>query len=141
MQLQLKTKKDKKFVVDEEWPLCCSSLHVSQDPMIENGQKFTMFWDRVQNHFNELCLTSYIPRFARSLKTKWGIIKHDITKFIGNYIVVLTLLWIKDMFWRYISESFKLVQNKASKTSSFHIPSCLVCFERHTSVGRHAKKT
>jgi hypothetical protein len=60
--------------------------------MIVNGQKFTMFWDRVQNHINELHLASCIPRFARSFKTKWGIIKHDIAKFIGNHIVVLAFL-------------------------------------------------
>jgi hypothetical protein len=83
-----KQKKGKNFVVDEERQLCCSFLHVLQDPMMEDGQKFTTFWDRVQNHFNESRLVSYIPRFARSLETKWGIIKHDIAKFIGNYIVV-----------------------------------------------------
>jgi hypothetical protein len=60
--------------------------------MIVNGQKSITFWDRVQNHFNESYLISCAPRFARSLKTKWGIIKHDIAKFIGNYIVVLALL-------------------------------------------------
>jgi hypothetical protein len=56
--------------------------------MIKNGQKFTTFWDKVQNHFNESRLVSYAPKFARSLETKWGIIEHDIVKFIRNYIVV-----------------------------------------------------
>jgi len=72
--------------------------------VIKNEQKSAMFWDRVQNHFNESHLTSCIPRYARSLETKWGIIKHDVSKFIGNYTTVLTLCesWIgfENMFFK-----------------------------------------
>jgi hypothetical protein len=50
---QLKARKGKKIVVNEEWQLCCSFLHVSKDSVIRNQQKFATFWDQVQNHFNE----------------------------------------------------------------------------------------
>jgi hypothetical protein len=57
--------------------------------MIGNEQKSAMFWDSMQNHFNESHPTSCAPRYARSLETKWGIIKHDVAKFIGNYTILL----------------------------------------------------
>ncbi len=53
---------------------------------------------------------------------------------MGNYIFVLVFLWIRDKFWKYVLQSFKLVQNKTSKASSFHIPSCLSCVEKHISI-------
>jgi hypothetical protein len=71
--------------------LCCSFLHILQDLVIGNKQKSTTFWDRVQNHFNELCLDSCALRSIRSLETKWGIIKHDVAKFVGHYTTVLVL--------------------------------------------------
>jgi hypothetical protein len=98
---QLKARKGKKIVVDEEQQLCCSSLHISQDLMIGNQQKFATFWDRVQNHFNESHSASCAPRFALSLETKWGIIKHDVAKFVGHYTIMLALCesrtWTKDI--------------------------------------------
>jgi hypothetical protein len=86
---QLKARKGIFFVVDEERQLCCSFLHESQDSVIRNQQKFATFWDRMQNHFNESRFASCAPRFALSLETKWGIIKHDIAKFVGHYTIVL----------------------------------------------------
>jgi hypothetical protein len=59
--------------------------------VIGNGQKFATFWDRVQNHFNKLHPTSCAPRSTRSLETKWGIIKRDVTKFVGHYITMLVV--------------------------------------------------
>ncbi len=67
------------------------SHFISQDSMIENMQKSTTFWDWVHNHFNESHFTSCAPRYARSLEIKWGIIQHDVTKFIGHYIAVIIL--------------------------------------------------
>jgi hypothetical protein len=88
---QLKARKGKKIVVDEERQLCCLFLHRSQDSMIGNQQKFATFWERVQNHFNESRPTDCAPRFALSLETKWGIIKHDVAKFVRHYTIVLAL--------------------------------------------------
>ncbi len=59
--------------------------------MIGNGQKFTRFWYRIQGHFNETCPINCAPRSTRSLKTKWGIFKHVVAKFIGNYTIVIAL--------------------------------------------------
>jgi hypothetical protein len=46
----------------------------------------------MQNHFNESHPTNYVPRFASSLETNWGIINHDLAKFIGNYNIVLAFV-------------------------------------------------
>jgi hypothetical protein len=43
----------------------------------------------LQNHFNESHLASCAPEFVLSLETKWGIIKHDVAKFVGHYTVML----------------------------------------------------
>ncbi len=45
----------------------------------------------MHNHFNESHPTSYAPRYARSLETKWGIIQHDVAKFIRHYTTMLAL--------------------------------------------------
>jgi hypothetical protein len=53
------------------------------------------------NHINESHPVGCAPRFALSLETKWGIIKHDVAKFVGHYTIVLALresrTWIKDI--------------------------------------------
>jgi len=70
---------------------CVAHFSISQDLVINNKQKSTTFWDWVQNHFNNLRLVGCAPRFARSVETKWGIIKHDVAKFVGHYTTVLAL--------------------------------------------------
>lgn len=89
LQMQLEAKKDKIFVVKEVCQQYRSFLRVSQDPLIRNMQKFATFLDKVQNHFNEFHLANFALRFARFLEAKWDIIKHDVAKFIRNYIVLL----------------------------------------------------
>jgi hypothetical protein len=69
----------------------------------------------VQNHFNKLHLASCTPRFARSLKTKWGIIKHDVAKFIGNYIVVLVLYELGTCFEDMFHKALDLYKTKHPK--------------------------
>ncbi|XP_024358606.1 uncharacterized protein [Physcomitrium patens] len=81
----LRNRKGKNFVAAEETQLCRSFLFISQEPSIENGQKSVGFWHRVQVHFNVNRPVGCGERPARSLETKWGIIKHDVAKFIENY--------------------------------------------------------
>jgi hypothetical protein len=73
----------------------------------------------VQNHFNKLHLASCTPRFARSLKTKWGIIKHDVAKFIGNYIVVLVLYELGTCFEDMFHKALDLYKTKHPKHQAF----------------------
>jgi hypothetical protein len=114
-----KQKKGKKIVVDEERQLCCSFFHVLQDLVIGTRQKIATFWDRVQNHFNESHPTSCTPRFARSLETKWGIIKHDVAKFIRNYTMVLVLCESRIGFEDTLRKALNLFKTKHPKHQAF----------------------
>ncbi|XP_024401721.1 uncharacterized protein [Physcomitrium patens] len=73
------------YVAAEETQLCRSYLHVLQDSGVENKQKAGSFWHRVQVHYNCNRPQGCGERPARSLETKWGMIKHDVAKFIENY--------------------------------------------------------
>jgi len=97
-------------------------------------------------HFGTKCritstnhVLSCAPRFALSLETKWGI-KHDVAKFVGHYTIVLAFCEsrtrTKDVLWK----ALNLYKTKHPKQSNIHLCSCLVCFERHTSMGWPARR-
>ena len=81
--------KGKNFCKDEEEQLCRSVLHVTQDRIVGNQQRAGVFWERITTHYQENQPQG--PRPQRSLETKWGIIKHDVSKFIGVYSQVMWL--------------------------------------------------
>jgi hypothetical protein len=39
--------------------------------------------DQISKHYNQNCWVGFIMRLTRSLETKWGMIKHNIVKFMG----------------------------------------------------------
>jgi hypothetical protein len=84
-------RKGKNFSSDEERQLCRSFLAISQDPIQGNGQKSAAFWERIANHYREHKPVGGGDHPARSLETKWGIIKHDVAKFVGVYNQVLSM--------------------------------------------------
>jgi hypothetical protein len=71
------------FTSDKERQVCRSVLHISQDPIQGNGQRKEAFWDCIAMHYNQNMPTWDDHRPSQSLETKWGVIKHDIAKFIG----------------------------------------------------------
>ncbi len=85
----IKKQKGKNIVVEKA--LCISFIHILQDLMIGNGQKLTTFWERVHFHYNANWPQTCVKKLTRSLETKWGIIKHNVAKFCGNYSVVNVL--------------------------------------------------
>jgi hypothetical protein len=42
-------------------------------------------------HYNNLKLDGYAEQSLRSLETKWGIVKHNVYKFVGVYGNVISL--------------------------------------------------
>lgn len=58
---------------------------MNQDPIICNKQHSTTFWEQMSLHYNHLKPDGYAKWSPKSLKTKWGIIKHDVSKFVGVY--------------------------------------------------------
>ena len=83
--------KGKSFSQEEERQLCRSVLHVSQDPIRGNGQRALAFWEKITMHYQENRPLGCAERLSRSLETKWGVIKHDVSKFCGIYKSVLSL--------------------------------------------------
>jgi hypothetical protein len=81
--------KGRNFIPQEEYQLCKSVLHVSQDPRIGTGQKSGSFWEHITTHFNDPGVAGKRP--ARSLETKWSNIKHDVSKFVGVHSQVENL--------------------------------------------------
>jgi hypothetical protein len=74
--------KGKAYLREEEERLCRSVLHVSQ-------QRAGVFWERVSEHYDNNMPAGLRPQ--RSLETKWGNVKHDVSKWIGVYSQVLKL--------------------------------------------------
>jgi hypothetical protein len=78
-------------MANEEKQLCWSMFHVLQDPLIASGHNNQAFWKRNTIHYNNNRPLCCVEHLARSLKTKWGMIKHNVTNFCGNCQVVATL--------------------------------------------------
>jgi hypothetical protein len=73
------------FVNEEEIQCCRSFLHISQDPVVGNGQRKEALWERVALHYNQNRPAGLHVCPARSLEWKWGTIKHDVARFVGVY--------------------------------------------------------
>lgn len=114
-----KDKKGKNFVVKEERQLYCNFLYVSQDSTTRIGQILITFWDQVCEYYNQPACK--VKRLVKSLETKWGVIKQDITKFIG-----ITKQW-----WHFVNlglQQKKFDQKKLKLYKSKHIKKSKFCF-------------
>ncbi|KAG0574448.1 hypothetical protein KC19_VG262800 [Ceratodon purpureus] len=107
-----KNTKGKKFAAEEERQLCRSVIAISQDPIVGNQQKSNAFWDRIFVHYNENRPAGERP--ARSLETKWGLIKHDVlrTKTSGTSLADV------------LKKAHELYQIKSSKGAEFSFEHC-----------------
>jgi hypothetical protein len=81
--------KDKNFIPEEERQLTRSVMAISQDPIVGNQQHKGAFWERIAEHYDLNRRTG--SRGARSLESKWGVIKHDIGKFIMYHKQIVAL--------------------------------------------------
>jgi hypothetical protein len=85
---QLLQSKGKNFFCDGTLcQLYQSFLVISQDPIREMGQNLQPFGSASVCKHKPQGFGYYL---AQSLETKWGISKHNITKFIGYYGFMLT---------------------------------------------------
>ena len=75
--------KGKNFIKVEEVQLCRSVLLVSQDRVVGNQHKAGVFWEKITEHYNANRPDGLRP--LRSLETKWGSIKHNVSKFCSIY--------------------------------------------------------
>lgn len=118
----VKPKKGRNFTTEEERLLCRSFLHISQDPCVGSGQKKEAFWERITTHFNENCVTGSRP--ARSLESKWHVIKHDVSKFCGCYAQVERLNASGQSNDDILERALDLYKLKAPKNQSFLFLHC-----------------
>lgn len=118
-----RAKKGKNFGENEEKQLCCSFLHISQDPKQGTGQKSENFWKRITEHYNTNKPEGGGYRPARSLETKWSAIKHDVAKFVGIYGSVYKLkesgTSLEDVLFRAL-ELYKLKSPKGVGFAYIH---------------------
>jgi len=78
----------------------------------------------VQHHYNANRRQACVKRPTRSLETKWGIIKHDVAKFCGNYSVVNALCELRTSNEDTFQKSLKLYNIKHSRCQSFTFFHC-----------------
>jgi hypothetical protein len=119
-----RARKGKNFSSDEERQLCCSFLAISQDPIQGNGQKSAAFWDRIATHYREHKPVGGGDRPARSLETKWGIIKHDVAKFVGVHNQVLNTKESGVSLDDLLERALQLYKVKHAKQHSFVFLHC-----------------
>jgi hypothetical protein len=70
-------------VPDEERQLARSVLAISKYLNVGNEHKSSALWERIYEHHDNF--NPVVHRGARSLESKWGVIKHDALKFMGCY--------------------------------------------------------
>lgn len=117
-----KPKKGRNFTPEEERQLCRSFLHVSQDPCVGNGQRKDAFWERITVHFNEHVTSGSRP--ARSLESKFHVIRHDVSKFGGCYAQVERLNVSGTNAEDTLEKALELYKIKAAKNSDFLFLHC-----------------
>ena len=121
--------KGKNFNRAEEEQLCRSVLYVSQDRIVGNQQKAGVFWERISEHYDEH--RPDVVRPQRSLETKWGLIKHDVSAFCGVYAQVLRLNKSGTSVADTLRRSRELYQQKSAKKQEFVFEHCWVLLKDH----------
>ena len=114
--------KGKNFVRVEEEQLCKSVMLVSQDRVVGNQQKAGVFWERITEHYNENRPEGVRP--LRSLETKWGLIKHNVSKFCGIYNQIERLHKSGSNAADTMRDAKELYRQKSAKNSDFLFEHC-----------------
>ena len=114
--------KGKVYLREEEEQLCRSVLHVSQDRIVGNQQRAGVFWERVSEHYDDNRPAGLRPQ--RSLETKWGNVKHDVSKWIGVHNQVMKLARSGSSVADNLKRAHDLYRQKDAKGSDFVYEHC-----------------
>ena len=114
--------KGKNFTRVEEEQLCKSVMLVSQDRVVGNQQKAGIFWERITEHYNENRPDGVRP--LRSLETKWGLIKHNVSKFCGIYSQIERLHKSGSNAADTMRDAKELYRQKSAKNTDFLFEHC-----------------
>ena len=121
--------KGKNFNRAEEEQLCRSVLFVSQDRIVGNQQRAGVFWERITEHYDDHRPDA--PRPQRSLETKWGLIKHDVSSFCGVYSQVLRLNKSGTSIADTLRHARELFRQKSAKKAEFAFEHCWAILKDH----------
>jgi hypothetical protein len=69
----------------------------------------------VSLHYNNLRLDGYAKQLPRNLETKWAIIKHNVSKFVGVYGSVISLNELGSFIEDTLHKALELYKLKHSK--------------------------
>ena len=114
--------KGKNFIRVEEEQLCKNVMLVSQDRVVGNQQKAGVFWERITEHYNENRPDGVRP--LRSLETKWGLIKHNVSKFCGIYNQIELLHKSGSSAADKLRDAKELYRVKSAKNTDFLFEHC-----------------
>jgi hypothetical protein len=78
----------------------------------------------VSLHHNKLRLDGYVEQSPRSLETKWGIIKHNVSKFVGVYGNVIFLNELGSFVKDTLHKALELYKFKHPKNLGFCFIHC-----------------
>jgi hypothetical protein len=95
---------------------------VSQDCVMGNQQKACVFWERITEHYNENRPDGVRP--LRSLETKWGLIKHNVSKFCGIYNQIQSMHKSGSNAADTIRNAKELYRQKSAKNADFVFEHC-----------------
>jgi hypothetical protein len=104
-------------------------LFVSQDRIVGNQQRAGVFWERISDHYDEHRLDA--PRPQRSLETKWGLIKHDVSSFCGIYSQILRLNKSGTSVADTLRNARDLYKQKSAKKQEFAFEHCWLLLKDH----------
>lgn len=79
-----KAGRGKAWTTLEDMNLCKGWIKISEDPITGSGQKQAQFWSRVQ-------AAAKSSRSTRAMASRWGIIRHDVSKFYGLFEAAVKL--------------------------------------------------
>ena len=102
---------------------------MTQDRIVGNQQSAGVFWERITTHYQET--QPHGPRPQRSLETKLGIIKHDVSKSIGVYSQVMRLNRSRTSASDTLRRAHKLYKQKNKKGFDVTFEHCWVLLRDH----------
>ena len=114
--------KGKNFLRVEKEQLCRSVMLVSQDRVVGNQQKAGVFWERITEHYNKNRPDGVRP--LRSLETKWALIKHNVSKFVGIYNQIQLLHKSGSSAADTMRDAKELYRQKSPKNTDFLFEHC-----------------
>jgi hypothetical protein len=94
-----------------------------------------MSWERVYKNYNKNHLFFCVYKLTRSLETKWGIIKYDVSKFIRNFEIIQAFQKLDANHKNILQKYLKLYKVKHLKKVKLYFHTLLVGFNRHLTLG------